>query len=93
MIDLLSTEELIIPATRYYIGRMTIAANMHAKCLAENWGKFSERTRSVLKRDIEEWIIDDDLSRKDGNEHHPLGMDCDREAWLSVKEAWEKKKK
>lgn len=59
----LTVEELIIPATRYYLGRRTIAAVCHAQALALHWYEIPERLRVILRRDIEEVIKLDDEAR------------------------------
>ena len=81
---------LIIAATRYYLGRMTIAANHFAKYeLTKAWPLIPLHTRAILQRDIEEAFQRDDEARADGHQYLPLGMDCDRAAWQAVRDHWQ----
>ena len=80
---------LIIGTTRYYLGRMTIAANHFAKYeLAKAWPLIPPYTRAILQRDIEEAFQRDDKARADGLQYFSLGMDCDRAAWQTVRDHW-----
>ncbi len=79
---------LLIAAQRYYQGRRTIAAANFAEELAKAWPTIPEHTRSVIKRDLTDAFKDDDKARARGETCRPLGMDCDREAWERVRQAW-----
>ena len=79
---------LLIAATRYYLGRMTISTCAFARDLAAAWPEIPEHTRSVLLRDIEDEFRRDDTARERGDEYKPLGMDCDRAAWQQVRNHW-----
>lgn len=85
----LSAEELLIPATRYYLGRQTIATCAHADELAAQWGQIDPMRQSILRRDIEEAFRDDDRDRARNSIVLALGADCDRLAWEKVRKAWE----
>lgn len=80
---------LIIAATRYYIGRMTIAACCFANELADAWPFLPVHARSIIRRDLSEAFERDDASRAANDSFKPLGMDCDREAWEKVRKAWQ----
>lgn len=45
------------------------------------WPQLSQRVQDLIKRDLLEAIADDDRSRSEDREHHPLGMDMDRQSW------------
>lgn len=80
---------LIIAATRYYLGRMTIAAAFFARHeLAHAWPLIPIKTRAIMQRDIEEAFQRDDEARAAGHQYFPLGMDCDRAAWQTVRNNW-----
>jgi len=86
-----SFNELIVPATRYYIGRMTGATTEHAEKLASYWPYLDEETKEVIKKDLTEAFKRDDRLRSLGKvDVLPLGQDCDREAWEKVRAAWNK---
>lgn len=67
---------VIIGAVRYYMGRHTIAADHLADDLASMVDTLPDKTRYVLKRDIEDWLKD-----------HPTcefgGVD-DRKPWKNL---------
>lgn len=79
---------LLIAAQRYYQGRQTIAAASFAQQLAEAWPTIPAHTRNIIRRDLEQAFKDDDEARARGETYRPLGMDCDRQAWELVRQAW-----
>ena len=79
---------LLIAAQRYYQGRRTIAAASFARELAEAWPTIPAHTRGIIRRDLEQAFEDDDMARAEGRTYRPLGMDCDRQAWEMVRQAW-----
>lgn len=82
---------LLVGATRYYTGRMTIHAGHFAKYeLARAWPIMQKGTKTVIRRDLEEEFMRDDEARARGDKYLPLGMDCDRAAWEAVRAAWQK---
>jgi hypothetical protein len=74
---------------RYFTGRMTIAACCFAEGLGQAWPLLGERTRKLIRKELEELFVRDDEARAAGEEYRPLGMDCDREAWECVRRAWQ----
>ena len=82
---------MAVAAVRYCIGRMSYIVGDCADWLIEVWPTISKSAHHLIKRDIEEAIIDDDNDRADGREHKRLGMDCDREQWERVRKLWEAK--
>ena len=79
---------LLIAATRYFLGRMTISTCAHAEELAAAWPNIPESTRIFLRLDIEREFELDDKARARGDDYKPLGMDMDRAAWEKVRAAW-----
>ena len=79
---------MVTAAVRYCLGRQTYIVGSCADWLIEQWPAINERTRSVIKRDVEEAIKDDDEARATGSKYKPLGWDCDREQWLRVRALW-----
>lgn len=87
----LDREDLIIPATRYYMGRRTIGVTAHCYALARAWPDLSRNVQDIIRRDLEEEFRRDDAMRADekcSRSYYPLGDDCDREAWEMVRAAW-----
>lgn len=87
----LNRDDLLIPATRYYMGRQTIATTAHAQALAEKWHLIKPSIRNVIRTDLEEAFRRDDAMRADpacSPSYYPLGGDMDREAWEQVRKAW-----
>jgi hypothetical protein len=81
---------LLIAATRYYVGRMTIGSCAFAQELASAWPEIPEDTKGIIRRDLERDFDRDDEARKRGDEFLPLGADCDRAGWELVRAAWSK---
>ena len=75
-------------ALRYWLGRKTIAVGSFCNLLIEHWPQLSQRTRDLLRRDVEEAFERDDKARAESLQWHPLGMDCDRAEWLRVRALW-----
>ena len=82
------SHDILISATRYYLGRRTIQAAYHARCLAKAWNDLPRGTQSVIRRDLEEAFEQDDAARAEGRDYKPLGMDCDRGEWELVRKQW-----
>jgi len=79
---MLSRDELLIPATRYYMGRMTIAAATHAESLAREWSSLPLNVRMVIRRDLEaEFSLEDRIPGR-------LGMRIDRDMWEKLREVY-----
>jgi hypothetical protein len=76
---------------RYYVGRMSYAVSDFCSLLIANWETLPERTRNLIKRDLEEAFKRDDEAREDGREYLPLGHDCDRAQWMRVRALWGEK--
>lgn len=79
---------LLIAATRYFTGRMTISTVGFADELAKAWPDIPEKTRNIIQRDLQKEFEMDDLARENNDSYLPLGMDCDRAAWEKVRKAW-----
>ena len=77
-------------AVRYCLGRMSYVVSDCVSWLRFAWPHLPECARTIIARDIEDKIEDDNMSRQTSNRHHPLGMDMDREAWLSLRDLWGK---
>lgn len=87
----LDREDLIVPATRYYMGRQSIAVTAHCQALSAAWPELSRGTQETIRRDLEEAFRRDDAMRADEKcspSYYPLGCDIDREAWDLVRAAW-----
>lgn len=80
---------LLIAATRYFMGRMTIATCSFAREeLARAWPEIPEHTRRIIRLDLEEAFLADDRDRESGSGYRALGWDCDRASWEHVRKAW-----
>jgi hypothetical protein len=73
ILDHFAVFDLLEAATRYYIGRRTIAGTCHARSLADAWPLLPKATREIVFKDV-------DRAREDGN----LGATVDREAWMEI---------
>lgn len=86
----MNDDELItlwIGAFRYYCGRMTYAVSDFCNALIKNWNDVPEMAKAIIRRELEAKFNDAE-SRANGDSYHPLGMDCDRKSWESVRELW-----
>lgn len=89
-----SPSELVFWSFRYFLGRMTIATCCFARELAESWSYLDPRIQDLIKKELEQAFADDDDARGDvSNKYYPLGHDCDREAWETVRKAYNKNEK
>lgn len=79
---------MVIASVRYCLGRMTYITGDCCDWLIAHWPEIRESTRNVVRRDIEEAFARDDEARAAGNEHKPLGGDCDRAQWERVRQLW-----
>lgn len=85
---------LWLGAFRYYVGRMTYAVSSFCDLLYSNWETLPKTTRALIQRDLEEEFRRDDEMRKVAEQtcqaSFPLGVDCDRRAWESIRALWNK---
>lgn len=77
-----------IAAHRYCLGRMTYIVGACADWLVEQWPALPENARQIIQRDTEEAFARDDEARAIGDQHKPLGYDCDRRDWERVRALW-----
>jgi hypothetical protein len=87
-LDKFDSHMLVIAATRYFTGRMTIATCAYAEELARAWPDIPAKTKAIIRRDLEEEFLRDDKARACNAPYKTLGMDCDRAAWEKVRDAW-----
>lgn len=81
---------LWVGATRYYLGRMSYAVSDFCNLLIGSWNDLDSRTKTIIRRDIEEEFVRDDESRERGDSYHPLGHDIDRQSWEHVRKLWKR---
>ena len=79
---------MVIAAFRYCCGRQTYIVSDCADWLIQHWASFATNARKVIERDLEDEFNRDDEARANGNDHKPLGADCDRQAWERVRALW-----
>ena len=75
-----------IGAFRYALGRMTYITGMTAEWLQQQWPVLDEHARKIIERDLDAEIVRDNEARASGLSHKPLGWDCDREAWVRLRD-------
>ena len=76
-------------AFRYCLGRQTYIVGACADWIVQNWERFPEGPRAIIRRDLEEEFKRDDQARAHGETYKPLGWDCDRRDWERVRALWE----
>lgn len=79
---------LWVGATRYYLGRTTYAVSSFCDLLRQEWLNLPDHTLGIIIRDIEEAFAQDDRARESGANFKPLGHDCDRQSWETVRALW-----
>ncbi len=87
--------DLWLGATRYFLGRMTIAVSSFCTTLQQQWPGLPEQVRRLIQRDVEEAFTQDDWQRSMVSgaaslRPYALGMDMDRRYWEQVRELWRK---
>jgi hypothetical protein len=85
--------ELVFWAFRYFLGRQTIHTVVFARQLAEAWPLLEKKDQDMIRKELDATFArDDKIRRSPYSEVYqlPLGRDCDREAWLLVRDAYQK---
>jgi hypothetical protein len=77
-----------VGACRYYMGRRTYAVSNFCGLLRREWPKLDERTKQIIRGDVEEGFERDNQARQSGHTFRPLGDDCDRAEWDKVRALW-----
>ena len=72
---------LVIAATRYSLGRKTIAACAFAGDLAASWDRIPASVQDVIRLDVEDAF-------READEHPARWDQCDRESWEKVRRQW-----
>jgi len=86
-----SPEDLVLSTFRYFLGRCTIATCCFAQHeLPKAWPELPSAVQAYIETELEQAFVRDDASRaKDPQGHaHPLGWDCDRQAWEHVRQSY-----
>jgi len=80
---------MAIAAVRYCLGRMTYITSDCSEWLIEQWPNIKPSAQAVIRRDIDEAFQRDDEARESGDAYKPLGWDCDRAVWATVRALWQ----
>ncbi|MCB1711439.1 MAG: hypothetical protein KDH96_02820 [Candidatus Riesia sp.] len=88
--DLYDYDEVLLwyGAFHYYCGRTTISVSSFVDDLVKNWGRFSDKLRYLIQRDLEGIFEQDDTDRAEGRGVCKLGHDCDRLSWERVRKLY-----
>lgn len=84
-------DDLVVAATRYFMGRYSIETGVFAKQLAAAWPDLPRNVRRVLRRDLQHEFRADTRMRNRQRERDrclPLGQDVDRACWHHVRLHW-----
>ena len=82
---------MVVAAFRYCLGRRTYIVSDCTSWLVKLWPTFPENVKTIIKRDLESAFVDDDEARLANDSYKPLGDDCDRAAWETVRRLWSEK--
>ena len=81
-------DDLVFWSFRYFLGRQTMATCCFAESLARAWPYLADGWRALIRKELDEAFRKDDEMRADpkcSRFYYPLGMDCDRAAWVRVR--------
>ena len=79
---------MIAAAVNYCLGRSTYITGDCADWLISIWPALDDRTRNIIRRDIDKAFARDDEDREAGRAYKALGDDCDRQQWERVRKLW-----
>lgn len=82
--------ELVFWSFRYFLGRRSYAVSDFANRLSITFHLLDSKTQKLIKIELDKAFEEDDEARALKMDYRILGDDCDREAWLKVKRAYEK---
>jgi len=85
-------ETMVIAAFRYCLGRMTYIVEDCCDWLIEQWPNFGERTKELIRKELEQAFIRDDEAREPRDTYLPLGHDRARSQSERVRKLWEESK-
>lgn len=66
---------------RYCLGRMTYIVGDFVEAAIAQWDSIPEEARQMIIKELQKAFADDNTSRQEGRNYHPLGHDCDRAEW------------
>ena len=88
-IESFNTDDLIMSATAYYLGRATISVDAHCNCVVRAWPQLSHGVREYIQRIVDEAFRRDARKMIKGEKSYELGEGCDRESWEKVRKLWQ----
>jgi len=89
-IESFNTDDLIMSATSYYLGRQTISVDAHCQCLVRAWPQLSQGVREYVENIVEATFDQEANMQRIGRDWSPFGDACDRESWCKVRECWKR---
>lgn len=81
-------DDLVFWSFRYFLGRQTIATCQFAEELSKAFPLLNKRVKNLIRRELDRSFQEDDKARKNNEKFLPLGLDCDRQQWQKVREAY-----
>jgi len=88
MTDAWHNEMMVVCAVRYCTGRQTYVVGECVSWLIDLWPELTDKTRTIIRHDLEGAFERDDDARKSESDYKPLGWDCDRSEWERVRKLW-----
>lgn len=79
-------DNLFVGMFRYALGRKTYFVSDAAQTIANNWNQIPTQTQDLIRKELDKAIAEDASQRVDGKRYPRLGMDCDRETWVTLRE-------
>lgn len=81
---------MVVAAFRYCCGRASYIVGDCVEWLIRIWPELDQKTRDLIRRDLEEEFKRDDDQRANKERWYALGDDCDRAEWEQVRALWRK---
>ena len=82
------TDDLIMSATAYYIGRRSINVGDFCQRLRRAWPELSDDVRAYIRRLVESEFAREGILRRLQPEWNSFGDQCDRDEWVAVRNLW-----
>lgn len=84
--------KLLVESVRYNLDRMTYSVSECCDIVKQYWAEISDGTKSIIRRDLSEEIEHHfntlqyrKMQAIEGAKHTNLGMQCDVERWIELK--------
>lgn len=89
LVEIFDIDDMIMSTTSYYLGRRTIQTGDFCERLVRAWPQLSGGVKRYVKTVVNNAFAHDDFVRNVMDVGTlPLGDDCDRASWETVRNLW-----